>query len=69
MKIYPSDLFLTTEKNTSATFLDLDINILHKIFDISVHDKTNNFNLNVVKYPSLQFVGYKAMYLIIYCII
>ena len=42
------------KKTTSATILDLDINILHKIFDISVHDKTNIFNLNVVKYPSLQ---------------
>ena len=55
-EIYPTDLVLTKENvgTSSATVLDLDINIVDNTFDISVYDKTNNFNFDVVKFPSLQ---------------
>ena len=55
-EIYPTDLILTKENlgTNTATVLDLDITIIDNIFNISVFDKTNNFNFEVVKYPSLK---------------
>ena len=55
-EIYPADLILTKENigTQSATVLDLGIEIHDGKFDITVYDKTNNFNFKVVKYPSLR---------------
>ena len=55
-QIYPSDLILTKENNGnhSATVLDLDISIENGMFNVSVFDKTDGFNFEVVKYPSLD---------------
>ena len=54
--IYPNDLVLSKENvgSIKATVLDLDINITQSLFDISVYDKTNKFDFEVVKYPSIQ---------------
>lgn len=54
--IYPGDLILTKENigSKNANVLDLQIDVLDNQFDIQVYDKTNNFNFEVFKYPSIN---------------
>ena len=68
-RIYPNDLILTKENigSNKATVLDLDINITNNKFDINIYDKTDTFNFEVVKYPSIQSnIPNKCLYTVFY---
>lgn len=55
-QIYPEELSLKKENvsNTRATFLDLDIKVKNKNFEIGLYDKRNDFNFNIVNFPFLD---------------
>ena len=56
MDIYPEELILTKENqsNSRASFLDLDIEIKDKKFDIGLYDKRKDYNFNIVNFPFLH---------------
>ena len=54
--IYPKELILlqSNSSDNKATFLDLDIQI-HKIHcTIKIYDKRDNFDIDIVNFPSLD---------------
>ena len=55
-EIYPKELELSKENlgTTEATILDLNIKIENDKFNIGIYDKTDNYNFEVVKYPSIH---------------
>ena len=55
-EIYPPELDLKKENcvNTSASFLDLDINIQHREFRLSLYDKRDTFPFDIVRMPYLD---------------
>ena len=56
VSIYPEELILTKENqsNLRASFLDLDIEIINKKFDIGLYDKRKDYNFNIVNFPFLD---------------
>ena len=55
-EIYPQELELSKENigTTEATILDLIVKIENGKFNIGIYDKTDNYDFEVVKYPSIQ---------------
>ena len=53
--IYPKDLILTKENqgNKHASFLDLDITILDKKFNLKLYDKRDAFSFSIVRMPHI----------------
>ena len=53
LEIYPPELELKKENinNTSASFLDLNINILNKTFELKLYDKRDSFPFIIVRMP------------------
>ena len=51
--IYPPELTLklTTESDSTLSYLDVSISICHGKFVTEVYDKRDNFNFNIVNYP------------------
>lgn len=53
--IYPEELELEkTSRGNSCTMLDLSIRVVNGKFTYSSYDKRNDFNFEIVNYPSLQ---------------
>lgn len=54
--IYPDCLVLekTNEDDQRVTFLDLDISICNKKFEVKLYDKRNDFDFNVVSMPNMS---------------
>ena len=51
--IYPEELELGKENinDQEATFLDLQIKIINNQFDVSLYDKRDDFNFDIVRMP------------------
>ena len=56
MEIYPAELILKRENtlNTSASFLDIQINIENNKFKFKHYDKRNDFPFSIVRMPFLN---------------
>ena len=54
--IYPTSLKLNKENtsNTTATFLDLEINVENNMFKTKLYDKRDAFNFEIVNFPNLS---------------
>ena len=53
--IYPEELELEkTSRGNSCTMLDLSIRVVNGKFTYSSYDKRNDFNFEIVNYPTLQ---------------
>jgi hypothetical protein len=52
-EIYPQELVLNQENtvNTSATFLDLNIEVKGNIFEYKLFDKRNDFPFYIIRFP------------------
>ncbi len=53
LEIYPPELQLSRENDTndSASFLDLDIKIVNRKFEIGLYDKRDSFPFSIVRMP------------------
>ena len=56
MDIYPASLKLNKENttNTTAIFLDLEINVENRMFITKLYDKRDAFNFEIVNFPNLS---------------
>ena len=54
--IYPASLKLNKENttNSTATFLDLEINVENRMFITKLYDKRDAFNFEIVNFPNLS---------------
>ena len=55
-KIYPKELVLNLENttDTKATFLDIEAEVVNRVFRTKTYDKRDAFGFDIVNYPDLS---------------